>query len=143
MLAFDMTGAQLGHVFRLGLFTVKHGLHYIQEGFPIRMKQIHFFNLVSFIDKILAVVRPFMKQSLWDILYLDPKIEDTYECIPPDVFPTDYSGGTALSVRELHGELGLLSILIESIHSENFLFFRHKLQESVQVPDLLLRSRTK
>lgn len=100
-----MSGAQIGHVFRLGLFTVKHGLHYIQEGFPIRMKQIHFFNLVSFIDKILAIVRPFMKQSLWDILYLDPKIEDTYECIPPDVFPTDYPGGTALSVRELHGEM--------------------------------------
>uniref|UniRef100_A0A336M8A8 CSON013466 protein n=1 Tax=Culicoides sonorensis TaxID=179676 RepID=A0A336M8A8_CULSO len=102
VLAFDMTGAQIGHVFKLGLFTVKHGLHYIQEGFPIRMKQIHFFNLVSFIDKILAIVRPFMKQSLWDILYLDPKIEDTYDCIPPDVFPTDYPGGTALSVRELH-----------------------------------------
>lgn len=104
VLAFDMDGAQIGHVFRLSIFVIKHYLHYLQEAMPVRMKSIHFFNIVPFVDKILALVRPFMKQSLYDILVLHPKIDTVFDYIPAAAFPKDYVNGTALSVSDFHGE---------------------------------------
>lgn len=107
VLMFDMDGIQFGHLFKLSVFVIKHYLHYLQEAMPVRMKGIHFFNLVSFVDKILALVRPFMKQSLWDILILHPKVDTVFDHVPAEVFPKDYAGGRAPSVSEFHGEYQL------------------------------------
>lgn len=36
----------------------------LQEAHPIRLKQIHVLNIPSFLDRCLALVRPFMKSEV-------------------------------------------------------------------------------
>lgn len=104
IVAFDMNGVVLGHLLRMGIFTVKHFMNYLQEGMPVRIKGLQFFNIVPFVDKILFLVKPFMKKSLFEMLMLHQSIEQTYNYIPPQMFPKDYPKGTAPNIDELYGE---------------------------------------
>ena len=119
IVVFDMKGVLLGHLLRMGLFTTKHFMNYLQEGMPVRIRGLQFFNIVSFIDKILLLVKPFMKKSMFDMLQLHSSVEPVFQHVPAKMFPNDYPDGTAPSIDELHG------MLIKSyceLVSSNFLF---------------------
>lgn len=103
IITFDMKGVVLGHLLRMGLFTVKHFMHYLQEGMPVRIRGLQFFNIVPFVDKILLLVKPFMKKSLFEMLQLHTTIDPVYEHIPPKMFPRDYTEGSAPSIEDLNG----------------------------------------
>lgn len=105
VVAFDMDGVVLGHLLRMGIFTVKHFMHYLQDGMPVRIRGLQFFNIVPFIDKILFLVKPFMKKSLFEMLMLHQSIEQTYDYIPAKLFPKDYPKGTAPLLDDLYGKL--------------------------------------
>lgn len=51
---------------RLGL--VKTFCHYLQEGLPVRLKEIHILNCVYFIEKVIAIIRPFTKKEVMDMV---------------------------------------------------------------------------
>lgn len=105
LVAFDMKGVVLGHLLRMGLFTTKHFMNYLQEGMPVRIRGLQFFNIVSFIDKILLLVKPFMKKSLFDMLQLHTTMEPVFEYVPAEMFPNDYPNGKAPSIDEMHGRI--------------------------------------
>lgn len=65
---FDMTGVRLGHLTRLPINSIRKFFEYLQEGMPIRLKAIHVLNAVWFIDKLLAIIRPFMKRELYEMV---------------------------------------------------------------------------
>ena len=65
---FDMKGTSFGHLFRTSPLALKRFLYYVQEGIPARLKRLHYMNLVSFMDKIMALMKPFMKKELYDIV---------------------------------------------------------------------------
>lgn len=37
---------------------------YLQEGLPVRLKGIHVLNTQSIVDKIMMLIKPFMKKDL-------------------------------------------------------------------------------
>lgn len=43
-------------------------------------------------DKILALMNPFMKKELTSILYLHSDINEFYKFVPQDMLPKDYGG---------------------------------------------------
>jgi hypothetical protein len=92
VIIFDMTGAVLGHMARLGPLTIKKFLYYLQEAMPVRLKGLHFFNIVPFMDKIFALMRPFMKKELMSKFYMHNSVNDLVNFIPRDCLPSDYSG---------------------------------------------------
>lgn len=65
---FDMTGVRLGHLTRLSINSIRRFFEYLQEGMPVRLKAIHVLNAVWFIDKVLALIRPFMKRELYEMV---------------------------------------------------------------------------
>lgn len=105
IICFDMKEVHWGHFIKLGLFTVKHFMFYLQEALPERIKGLHFFNNSAIIDKILALVKPFMKQSLYESLILHPTVESVFTHVPAELFPRDYPGGLEKSMDEIHGKL--------------------------------------
>nr|XP_023019641.1 alpha-tocopherol transfer protein-like isoform X2 [Leptinotarsa decemlineata] len=74
---------------------------FLQEGMPIRFKSIHFFNIVPFMDKISAMMRPFMKKYVADSLVMHSQIDTLFNKIPKDILPEDY-GGSCKSLKILH-----------------------------------------
>lgn len=84
----DMGGCQFGHIAKLGLVHLKKFFFYFQvsnwrdcfvsfqfekcfqEAMPVRIKGLHFINCPSFMDKILALIKPFMKKELLNMVRL-------------------------------------------------------------------------
>ncbi|KAH0955270.1 hypothetical protein HN011_000425 [Eciton burchellii] len=101
---FDMHGAGIGHLTRLSINSIRKFLEYIQEGMPVRLKAIHILNVVWFMDKILALIRPFMKREFYEMLHLHTgDVSDVYPYIPPECLPKDF-GGELDCVASLHEE---------------------------------------
>uniref|UniRef100_A0A8W7PK86 CRAL-TRIO domain-containing protein n=1 Tax=Anopheles coluzzii TaxID=1518534 RepID=A0A8W7PK86_ANOCL len=90
ILIIDMDGIHLGHLPKLGIFTLKDLLYFIQEGLPIRLKGLHLANVVPFIDRIMTMIRPFMKKELLEMLHLHTKMHTLFPYIPQHLLPSDY-----------------------------------------------------
>lgn len=69
---------------------------------PVRLKGLHYINAVSFMDKILALMRPFMKKELLDVLELHSTVESFSKNVFSDQLPNEY-GGKAGTFNELRG----------------------------------------
>ncbi|XP_023012904.2 alpha-tocopherol transfer protein-like isoform X1 [Leptinotarsa decemlineata] len=100
----DMKGFGLMHMTKLKIGAVKKYFSFLQEALPLRMKEIHILNSVYFIDKILALIKVFMKSELMDLVHFhSPGIEQEkmFEIAPKKCLPKDY-GGDLPSASELH-----------------------------------------
>uniref|UniRef100_A0A182Q208 CRAL-TRIO domain-containing protein n=1 Tax=Anopheles farauti TaxID=69004 RepID=A0A182Q208_9DIPT len=104
ILIIDMDGIHLGHLPKLGIFTLKDLLYFIQEGLPIRLKGLHLANVVPFIDRIMTMIRPFMKKELLEMLHLHTTMPTLYPYVPQRILPVDY-GGMARPRKVLRDEL--------------------------------------
>ncbi|XP_012272857.1 alpha-tocopherol transfer protein isoform X2 [Orussus abietinus] len=99
---FDMQGVKLGHLTRLSISSIRKFFEYIQEGLPVRLKAIHVLNAVWFMEKVLALIRPFMKMELLEMLHLHTEdVSEIHQYIPKECLPEDF-GGTLDSTEVLH-----------------------------------------
>ncbi|XP_057658030.1 alpha-tocopherol transfer protein-like isoform X1 [Diorhabda carinulata] len=100
----DMKGLSLMHMTRMKMGAIKKYLSFLQEGFPMRLKVIHLINSVYFMDKLLAILKVFMKSELMSMLHIHPpglKEEELFKLIPKNCLPMEY-GGDLPSESELH-----------------------------------------
>lgn len=85
----DMKDVSFTHITKLGLLHLKKFFFYLQvyihsfariqicfkynfkfqEAMPVRVKGLHFINSPSFIDKLLSLIKPFMKKELLEVVY--------------------------------------------------------------------------
>lgn len=86
---FDMTGVRLGHLLRLNVGQMSKFFLYLQEGMPVRLKGIHILNTKSIVDKIMFIIKPFMKKELLSLIHFHPDgdIGSVYEYVPPSCIP--------------------------------------------------------
>ncbi|KAJ8930565.1 hypothetical protein NQ314_016627 [Rhamnusium bicolor] len=85
---------------------------------PIRLKSLEFFNIVSFMDKLLALMKPFMKKELMNSLFLHTDMESLNKRIPKNLLPQDY-GGSCESLSILHEKY-------KAVISDNADFFKYQ-----------------
>ncbi|XP_075166189.1 alpha-tocopherol transfer protein-like [Haematobia irritans] len=90
--AIDLQGVKLGHVARIGILDMKKFLYYLQEAIPIRMHGFHFVNPVPFMDKILALMTPFMKKELQNVLRMHSCLNEFYKYVPQEMLPKEIGG---------------------------------------------------
>lgn len=72
-----------------------------QEALPVRLRAFHFINTVPFMDKVLALMRPFMKKDLMDVMHLHSTL-DTFldKHVTKSMMPDEY-GGSAGKIKDL------------------------------------------
>jgi len=102
---FDMKNVNLGHLTRIRISAIKNFFHYVQDCIPIVLHEIHILNTVGFFDKVLALVKPFMKAEILSRLHMHPSTNDygklLKDVIPLSCLPSDF-GGDLPSVEEMH-----------------------------------------
>ncbi|KAK9884162.1 hypothetical protein WA026_005113 [Henosepilachna vigintioctopunctata] len=63
---FDVKNFSFGHLTRMGIIPLKKFLYYLQEGMPVRLKGLHFLNSTSVMDKLLQMMKPFLKKEIME-----------------------------------------------------------------------------
>lgn len=61
---FDMKNVGLMHLTRVNLGSIKKFFTYLQDCVPGKLRAIHVVNSVYFIDKILTMIKPFVKAEI-------------------------------------------------------------------------------
>lgn len=98
---FDMSGFTYRHITKLSLSTLRIYMKFTQEAFPVRLKQIHLINVSPVLNKVLMVLKPFMKSSVSELLNFHlPNTTTLYDHIPKEILPLEY-GGNAGSMQEI------------------------------------------
>ncbi|XP_070852427.1 alpha-tocopherol transfer protein-like isoform X2 [Drosophila suzukii] len=92
VIVIDLKNTSLGHVARIGLLQMKKFLYYLQEAAAIRLIGFHFINIVPFMDKILALMTPFMKKELTTVLHVHSDMKEFYKFVPKEMLPNEYGG---------------------------------------------------
>lgn len=63
-----MSEVRFGHLTRVRIGGIKKFFHYLQDALPAKLCQIHVLNVVSFFDKILSLIRPFMRAEIFKVV---------------------------------------------------------------------------
>jgi hypothetical protein len=91
----DFDGFSFRHFIKVAsnLSAIRLYLKYVQEAVPFRIHQNHFVNCSSVLTKIMALVRPFMKKELFDVMHFHTAgYETLYEHVQREDLPEEYCG---------------------------------------------------
>ncbi|XP_014092460.1 alpha-tocopherol transfer protein-like [Bactrocera oleae] len=97
----DATLASAHHFAKFTPTVIKKFLIAVQEGYPVKVKEVHVFNISPLVDTIFNFVRPFVKEKIRNRITFHSNIESLYKAVPRDLLPDEY-GGKAGSVVELN-----------------------------------------
>ncbi|KAJ6616101.1 Clavesin-1, partial [Pseudolycoriella hygida] len=102
---FDMAGFSLRHLTKVVLSSLRCYMKYTQEAHPVRLKQIHVINCAPFLDRVLALLKPFMKNEVFKLIHFHAPGSDTlYKFVPLEMLPNEY-GGKAGSIEVLKKDM--------------------------------------
>ncbi|XP_063709067.1 alpha-tocopherol transfer protein-like [Culicoides brevitarsis] len=104
---FDMANVSIFHLMRVNIKSIKKFFHYVNYCLPAQLDEVHILNAVRFFDKILMLIKPFIREGGLEKIVLH-RATDDYETIlkdkiPLSCLPSDF-GGELESVEELHNK---------------------------------------
>ncbi|CAG4967917.1 unnamed protein product [Parnassius apollo] len=70
VIVIDLEGVRLSHLGKLDITEIQQYIYYLQEAMFVKLKAIHFLNAPAFMDKILMLIKPFLKKELLDSLII-------------------------------------------------------------------------
>ncbi|XP_075227252.1 alpha-tocopherol transfer protein-like isoform X1 [Lycorma delicatula] len=94
IVVLDAKGGSYRHVLKAKLAHIRKFLIYVQEALPIKINQVHIININPVIDKIMYIIRPFIKATLMENIHFHSGISGLSKYIPKDTLPTDLGGYT-------------------------------------------------
>ncbi|KAK5638181.1 hypothetical protein RI129_012476 [Pyrocoelia pectoralis] len=98
----DLKGLSLAHIMKANLLSIKKACMYVQDALFIRLKSIHFINVGQYMDVLMNLVKPFMKNELINSIHFHSQtMKNMYKYIPIECLPKDY-GGLQPSLQEIH-----------------------------------------
>lgn len=101
--SFDMENFRVSHLSRFKLNYLKLFFTYTQEALAVKIKAIHVFNSSSIIKLFLALMKPFLKPEIFNMIKMHPTTMDyeKFDGISKSSLPSNY-GGDLASIAELH-----------------------------------------
>ncbi|KAB0791295.1 hypothetical protein PPYR_03095 [Photinus pyralis] len=108
VIIFNTKNLTFGHLTKLNISLFRKYLVYLQEALPAQLKQIHVINTSSVIEKLLSIIRPFMKRELFDLIHVHSDYKATlFQHVRQALLPQDF-GGSQRSTDDLHDEIATL-----------------------------------
>ncbi|XP_063915417.1 alpha-tocopherol transfer protein-like [Zophobas morio] len=95
VIVFDSKGFTLSHLAKFNFSALKHAVDHLQEGAPVRVKSVHFINVVPVLDKVMSLIKPLLRGEVFNMLQLHPSMESFHKHIPKECMPEDYGGGVS------------------------------------------------
>ncbi|XP_073996332.1 alpha-tocopherol transfer protein-like [Rhodnius prolixus] len=71
---------------------IKKFLICVQEGYPVKLKEVHVINTTPMVDTIINFVKPFLKEKIKNRIHVHPDLESLHKQIPKEILPTEYGG---------------------------------------------------
>ncbi|XP_038217508.1 clavesin-2-like isoform X1 [Zerene cesonia] len=103
VLIIDMDQTTIGHLGKLDVMSIRQVLYFLQECMLVKLKEVHFLNAPYFMDKLMMLLKPFMKKALLDIIRIHQRDTTTLEqFVKKSSLPKD-EGGEYLSRSTLKG----------------------------------------
>ncbi|XP_063240214.1 alpha-tocopherol transfer protein-like [Bacillus rossius redtenbacheri] len=91
-----------GHAARTSMSALRKHFTFLKEGFPGKIVGFHVINCVSIAEKVVSLIKPFVKIDLLDKLkFHRGGLDSLYKYIPQEILPFEY-GGNAGSFEDLH-----------------------------------------
>ncbi|XP_026740323.1 clavesin-1-like [Trichoplusia ni] len=104
VLIFDLDGLKLGHLAKLDVQSIQQFLYYLQEAMLVKVRGLHFLNAPSFMDRLMMMIKPFMKKELIDVLLIHQIGAKTLDKHVPMAGLPKGAGGEFKSFDELRDE---------------------------------------
>ncbi|XP_017768456.1 PREDICTED: alpha-tocopherol transfer protein-like [Nicrophorus vespilloides] len=96
----DLDGITFSHVAKMNFVQLRKFFFYLQESMPVRIRGMHFINLGTVVEKIMSLIKPFMRKDLVKILYTHADVEGLLKYIPKECLPNNL-GGEAGDVSDI------------------------------------------
>ncbi|CAK1590114.1 unnamed protein product [Parnassius mnemosyne] len=89
------------HLAKLSPSVIKKFLICVQEAYPVKLKEVHVVNASPLVDKVVGIIKPFLKEKIKNRIFIHTDLNTLYEYVPKDVLPIEY-GGTCGSLKEIN-----------------------------------------
>ncbi|GAB0087579.1 hypothetical protein DMENIID0001_019060 [Sergentomyia squamirostris] len=100
----DMNCLSAGHILKLNISILRAFITYCQELVPARLKGIHFINATFITEKVISILKPFLKKEISAIIKVHLKMETVFEVIPKENFPKELDGSWK-TIKELQEDM--------------------------------------
>lgn len=64
----DISNYTLRHMASMSLMVMRSYMNYMQEAYPIRLKAMHVINCPSYLNRMLAITKPFIREEVFKLV---------------------------------------------------------------------------
>ncbi|XP_034489962.1 alpha-tocopherol transfer protein-like [Drosophila innubila] len=97
----DIDGYTMRHLAYISIFVLRVYMKFVQEAYPSRLRAIHIINCPSFLDRMMAMMKPFIREEVYQMInYHTEGMDSLYKVVPRDMLPVEY-GGKAGTIAEI------------------------------------------
>lgn len=90
---FDLDRVSYRHLTKIVLSTLRLYLKYTQEAHPVRARSIHIINCNPIIDKIIYLIKPFVRTENFNMINFHTSGSTTlFKFVPKENLPNEYGG---------------------------------------------------
>ena len=80
VIVFDSKGFTLSHLAKFNFSALKHAVDHLQEGAPVRVKSVHFINVVPVLDKVMSLIKPLLRGEVFNMVKLKSRAVEILTC---------------------------------------------------------------
>ncbi|XP_044262709.1 alpha-tocopherol transfer protein-like isoform X3 [Tribolium madens] len=88
----DYTGFTLKHLAKWNPILMLRCYNLAEKAYSLRILGMEFINYPTFINKVFAMLKMFLRPKIYDRIRLHENLESLYKVIPKECLPADYGG---------------------------------------------------
>lgn len=103
----DGAGLSFRHFLQVvkNISTVRLYLRYLQEAAPFVIKNLHFVNGSSIVNRFFSLIKPILKKELLEVIHFHTHgFDSLHEFVSKDVLPEQY-GGSLGPIEDIHKDV--------------------------------------